>query len=697
MRRLIPVAVASLGVSVLATVGLAGPAGATPPTGYGFDNTAHIIVGGGSDTTWNAQLLLQYLWEGAPSCLANTTVGPSMSDCVTTNPNPETNTLGNYQRDTMAQAYPVGSTAGIASLNGFGTGTAYAGTTRGSSRTVVDAVTNGTTTVTSATAAFSANDVNLPVLGTNMPPGDTIQSVTNATTAVLSLAATGSTTGGALTVVVPSVDFARSSRPARTGTNGQCGTGGSELICDTFWGYSQDGIEVGGFNVAGTGQGTLLHAATPRITVTDGTTTLGSPNISAPDAAFTASDVGKAITGTNIPYFPTGTTIASVTDATDAVMSQNATATAAGTATFVIGTQFSAADMYHIWNCDWTTWGAVNDLKGLGLNAGAPIVPFGMNPSSGTEATFQGFLQTAGGNTSFNINAGACVRPLTGTGPGVTLATYPFENDIKPIVNQVFASRSVADGVENSTTTITSATANFTAADVNQTITAGDGSLPADTVITSVTNATTVVISHAATATNTGLALTIGGIAPATDTNSINNPNNWLWWGSFGILSTFPFTSSFTVGGLNNAIVAAPVNGVLPSGSFVLANTYPFGRTLFHVTLKADADCPKSAGVCNFLQTVNPGPGIGTGAVACSNGTTGALCDLQVLGATGGVAGAVREYTRFLCRSGTTRQATDPLQGKNYSQEITSQINKAGFQLVPTALRSPGSNCAVTS
>jgi hypothetical protein len=688
---------------VLATVGLASPAGATPPTGYGFDNTAHIIVAGGSDTTWNAQLLLQYLWEGSPSCAATTAVGPSLNECVA-NANPETNTLGNYQRDTVAQAYPVGSTAGIASLNGFGTGTAYAGTTRGVSRTVTDAVTNATTTVTSATAAFTANDVNREVVGTNIPPGDSIASVTNATTAVLTAAATGSATGG-LTIIVQNVDFGRSSRAARTGSNGQCGTGGSELVCDTFWGFAEDGVEVGGFNVAGTGQGSLLNTAVPRISVTDGTTTLNSPNISSPTAAFTASDVGKAITGTNIPSqaptatppVPNGTTIISVTDATDAVMSQNATGAATGTASFVIGTQFTPLDMYNIWNCSVTTWGSVTDLSGLGLNAAAPIVPFGMQSSSGTEATFQGFLASAGGNSAFNIDAGACVRPQIGivTGSGAT-PTYPFENDIKPIINQVNASRSVADGVENGTTTVTSATANFTGADVNQTI-SGAG-IPADTVISSVTNSTTVVISNAATQTATGVALTIGGIAPATDTNSRNNPNNWLWWSSFGILSTFPFTSSFTVPpttGTNYAIIAAPVSGTLPSTSGVGTNTYPFGRTLYHVTLKADADCPLSAGVCNFLQTVNPGPAIGTGAVACLNGVTGSICDLQVVGATGGVGGAVREYTRFLCRSGTARQATDPLQGKNYSAEIGSQINKAGFTSVPSALRSPGSNCAV--
>lgn len=60
------------------------------------------------------------------------------------------------------------------------------------SRSVADGVTIGTTTVTSATAAFTQNDVGRPVSGTDIPAGAFIVSVTNATTIVISAAATGS-------------------------------------------------------------------------------------------------------------------------------------------------------------------------------------------------------------------------------------------------------------------------------------------------------------------------------------------------------------------------------------------------------------------------------------------------------------------------------------------------------------------------
>lgn len=67
--------------------------------------------------------------------------------------------------------------------------------------------------------------------------------------------------------------------------------------------------------------------------------------------------------------------------------------------------------------------------------------------------------------------------------------------------------RTVADGVLNSSTTVTSATAAFTSSDVGAGIT-GTG-IPGSTTIASVTNATTVVISASATATSSGVSLTV--------------------------------------------------------------------------------------------------------------------------------------------------------------------------------------------
>jgi hypothetical protein len=60
---------------------------------------------------------------------------------------------------------------------------------------------------------------------------------------------------------------------------------------------------------------------------------LGSPTITSATAAFSQGDVGATVTGAGIPA---GTTIASVTNATTAVMSANATATATGVSVTVV-------------------------------------------------------------------------------------------------------------------------------------------------------------------------------------------------------------------------------------------------------------------------------------------------------------------------------------------------------------------------
>lgn len=68
-------------------------------------------------------------------------------------------------------------------------------------RTVADAATTAaSTTLTSATAAFVAGDVASTVVGTGIPAGVTIVSVTNGTTVVMSAAATATASGVSVTV-----------------------------------------------------------------------------------------------------------------------------------------------------------------------------------------------------------------------------------------------------------------------------------------------------------------------------------------------------------------------------------------------------------------------------------------------------------------------------------------------------------------
>lgn len=468
MRTLWKVAATLSSAIVLGPMMMAPPVGATPPAGYGFDDTPHVIVGGGSDTTWRAMIGITDLWQESPGCTVVTAVGPTLNQCVAV-ASPETDTLGDYQHDTVGQAAPVGSSAGIASLNGF-----------------IDTA-HGQTNTSYAGAV-------------NPVPG------------YLGSTATG-----------PNVDFARSSRKPKT--SGGNAIGSNELAVDTFWGYAEDGIQITVFN----NRGTQVQAAG-----------------------------GSAIT---------------------------------------------AAELFHIWNCDFTQWSQVPSLGiAPGSTSDGPIVPWGMNASSGTLATLNSYLIANGGApANWSADGQACDRKLA-TGQ------FPFENDVKPLIND-----------------------------------------PAS----------------------------LSTLASSTD-----NPNNWIWWGSFGVFSAFPYDAAVTRGGTTYQAIAAPVNGVLPSSSGIIANTYPITRTLYHVTRKPDADCPKTGSACDFNG--NPGPAI-----------SGGINDLNVTGASSGIGGAVREFTRFICRGNANQQTLDPFTGVNYFSEITTSINNVGFTTVPFALRSPGSRCQV--
>jgi PBP superfamily domain len=262
------------------------------------------------------------------------------------------------------------------------------------------------------------------------------------------------------------------------------------------------------------------------------------------------------------------------------------------------------ADIRKIYNCTYTTW---SQVPGLGIAVGGPddgpIVPWGMNTASGTYATFRDYIRTTTGDAAFDPSTTGCDRKLTN-------GQFPFENDIKPLVNDP--------------------------------------------------------------------------VALSTSATSVDNPKNWIWWGSFGVFSAFPYTSNFTRSGTQVIAGAVPVNGVLPATNNILANTYPIGRTLYHVTKKTNADCPKTGGVCDF--TGNPGPALAAGGT-----------DFNVAGATSGNAGAVREYTRWLCRVSAAQQGIDTYTGTNFFSGETAAINKAGFTVVPVGLRTAGSRCQVLS
>jgi hypothetical protein len=501
------------------------PAGATGPTGYGFDDTPHVVVGGGSDTTWKVMTALTALYNTSAGCTNHLVVNTDLNTCLTdANPDPWGGAapyLGNWQHDTISQAYPAGSSAGITALN------AYTGS-------------NGA----------PAGPPNYAGAANTFPGYSGLAHVDGGTW----------TAGTAAGNVEP--DFARSSRAAST-SGGRCAladstrsparTAGNELVCDTFWGYAEDAIQLVLFN----------------------------------------SRVGQ---------------VQSLLDGS--------------------GGGLTADDMFHIYKCDYTTWGQVPGLSSLGTD---PIVPWAMNTNSGTYNTFRDWVRstaTAAGHTTFDPNTtggSTCTRKVHD--PASNTDNPALENDVKPLAND-----------------------------------------PA----------------------NIGSAL-------SSSASSVNNPANWIWWGSFGVFSAFPYTVSTTVGGFAVNGGAGPLDspllgggsdfGAEPSSSNTLAATYGLVRTLYHVTRKPDADCAEAnksaSGSCNTLAG---GPSIG-----------GSNTDINVAGGTSGVSGGVREFTRWLCRVGTTQHANDPFTGRNYFQEIKGAINGAGFTITPAAIHTTGSFCQVVS
>lgn len=111
-------------------------------------------------------------------------------------------------------------------------------------------------------------------------------------------------------------------------------------------------------------------------TVTDGATTSASTAITSATAAFQQADIGDTITGAGIPA---GTTIAAVTSATAATLSQAATATATGvtfTITVVVNPDANSTDVAYVAGANATT------VLGVALIDAAPYSPNQATPTA---------------------------------------------------------------------------------------------------------------------------------------------------------------------------------------------------------------------------------------------------------------------------------------------------------------------------
>lgn len=135
--------------------------------------------------------------------------------------------------------------------------------------------------------------------------------------------------------------------------------------------------------------------------------------------------------------------------------------------------------------------------------------------------------------------------------------------------NELIGSRGVTDGVLNSTTTVTSATAVFTDADRGKVIAATG--ITAGTTILSVESATSITLSATATATATSVALTIGSPLAAASYSSGQVPIHFRS-GALSLGGASAYASEVTVKGDNGLSDRRPVLGSDLTREFLPAN-----------------------------------------------------------------------------------------------------------------------------
>jgi ABC-type phosphate transport system substrate-binding protein len=126
--------------------------------------------------------------------------------------------------------------------------------------------------------------------------------------------------------------------------------------------------------------------------------------------------------------------------------------------------------------------------------------------------------------------------------------------------------------------------------------------------------------------------------------------NNMIWWSSYAEFKSWSYK--------RQSGQSWSVDGVAPGNTSILNNSYTLTRFVYHVTKKVDVS--------------DPGAG-----------------NENLTGADTGKAGAVREYTRFLCKGASSHDNNDFTGNTNY-QELTNIYSDTGYQRLPTTERTNG-------
>ena len=606
---------------------------------------------------------------------------------------------------TLKQSLPFGLDGGLTSLAGCTT-------------------TLGSTTVTCAsTAALAAG---MYLTGAGVPAGTTVASITDATTFVLSQNAMAAATGLALLASpqMPQVGCA-------TSTSG----GTTTVTCTSTAGLAA-GMTITGAGIAAT---TTIASVTDATTfvlsagaMADGATSdvllfasvltalaacatsAGSTTVSCASTAGLAPGMG--ITGTGIPY---GSTIAGITDATRFVLSQKATGSALALLAFQI-TPLTGCTISTSGTPSVTTVTCASTSR---LIAGMTITGSGI-PASTTIASISDanhfvLSQAATGGTGISLSAspvtaltyGVTVAGRTtvtcastvGLAPGMSITGLgiPLGTTIAGIIDTftlMLSQTASADGADLSfyatpVTTLTgcSTTSGSTTVACPNTawVVAGmsitGAGIPACTTILSITPNTSFILSQAATATATGLALpasfvisltacttltgtsmvscanTAGlapgmsitglGIAAGTVIASVTDATSFVLNQKAGASATVPSLLASPLAALTNCTtgigstaVSCPSTIGLAAGMSITGTGLIDGTTIASIT---DAThlvlSQKAAGLalaaCPLTMFAGCGTTAGSATVTCAN-TTGLATGMYITG-TGIPAGAI--------------------------------------------------------
>jgi len=432
-------------------------------------------------------------------------------------------------------------------------------------RTTNDGATSSNTTVTSATAAFTAADVGSDIEGGSIPLGATIASVQSATSATISVAAT--TTATAVKLVIQNSTYG--GIPANA-------TIVSVLSPTSVTISAPATARATGVHLAIASNGTCIYDG--QFTADTASTTC-TANDTGPATASTHFTKGLLATATDNNQHPT-TTVA---------IADNPAANLTIAGSFKLGSsdreKFTYIFNEQIHNADGSLTVNAVHLKAQGQTAFGDEI-FGqsvcgvtrsstttavssVNPSVfGQPVKFTATVAPAAGTgtptgtvqfTDNGANLGAPVKLLAGkatsaatssltVGSRTVNAVYAgsgrITNDGATHANTTVTSasagfsakdvgaaisgsraRNAQDGTTNSNTTVTSATAKFTAADVGANI-AGNN-IPVNATIVSVQSATSVTISAPATLTRTAVDISITSGIPANATIvSVQSPTS---------------------------------------------------------------------------------------------------------------------------------------------------------------------------